>query len=492
MALIEIKNLIFSYPDATENALAGINFSVEEGEICLVIGKSGSGKSTLLRLLKKEIAPYGNISGEINLKTDSIGFVNQNIESNIVTDTVRSELAFAPQSMGKSREKTSLIIAEAASYFNLGGVFDKKTESLSGGTKQITALASAFTAGAELLILDEPVSQLDPAAAEEFINIILKLNREQGTTVLISSHRIENILPYADRVAVMEAGKIIFCGTPAETAEFLIGSGNDMKAALPPYTQVFRGNPIDFREAKRAAYELICKEKEIAGKNDNTITVKGICFTYKKGFPDVFYGLDYRAEQGKINAIVGANGSGKTTLLKCIGGVLKCYGGKIKAKGKTAYMPQNVQTLFVKDTVFEEIENEELLIRFGLTNLADRNPFDLSGGEAQRLAFAKILSVNADILLLDEPTKSVDAPFAAQFAEMLRELTNDGKTVIITTHDLEFAGRYADNAAFLFDGKIAASAGSREFFSMLETYTTSISRLTKGKAVSVDDIEVAQ
>ncbi|MCH5317668.1 MAG: ATP-binding cassette domain-containing protein [Eubacterium sp.] len=491
MAFIEIKNLIFSYPESAENALNGVDLSVEEGEICLVIGKSGSGKSTLLRLLKKEIAPYGKLRGELTVNAQSVGFVNQNVESNIVTDTVRSELAFAPQSLGKSREKTALCIAEAASYFNLSSVIDKKTESLSGGTKQITALASVFTAGAELLILDEPVSQLDPAAAEEFINIILKLNREQGTTLLISSHRIESILPYADKVAVMEAGKIIFCGKPAETAEFLIKSKNEMKAALPPYTQAFKDNPIDFREAKRAADALTYKIRKSVTKNDEGPTVKGICFTYKKGLPDIFYGLDYKAEQGKINAIVGANGSGKTTLLKCIGGVLKCYGGKIKMKGKTAYMPQNVQTLFVKDTVFEEIGSEELLIRFGLEHLSDRNPFDLSGGEAQRLALAKIMSVNADILLLDEPTKSVDAVFAAEFAGMLRELVNEGKTVILATHDLEFAGRYADNAAFLFGGRIVASAPVREFFSMLETYTTAISRLTEGKAVSIDDIEVA-
>ena len=492
MALIEIKNLIFSYPDSAENAVDGVDLSVEEGEICLVIGKSGSGKSTLLRLLKKEIAPFGKISGKISVKTDNIGFVNQFVESNIVTDTVRSELAFAPQSLGKSREKTALSVAEAASYFNLGEVLDKKTESLSGGTKQITALASVFTAGAELLILDEPSSQLDPTAADEFINIILKLNREQGTTVLISGHRIEYILPYASKVAVMEAGKIVFCGTPADTAGFLIGSKNPMKTALPPYTQVFRDAPIDFSEAKKSVGELIYKDKNITSKNNDAITVKGIYFTYKRGLPDIFRGLDYKAEQGKINAIVGANGSGKTTLLKCIGGVLKCYGGKIKASGKTAYMPQNVQTLFVKDTVREEIANETLLSRFGLERLADRNPFDLSGGEAQRLALAKIVSVNADILLLDEPTKSVDAPFAAEFAGILRALANDGKTVIIVTHDLEFAGRYADNAAFLFDGRIAANAPAHDFFALLETYTTSISRLTKGRAVSIDDIEVAQ
>ena len=492
MALIEIKNLIFSYPEADCNALDGVNFSLDEGEICLVIGKSGSGKSTLLRLLKKEIAPYGKLSGEINVNTESVGFVNQNIESNIVTDTVQSELAFAPQNLGKSREKTALSIAEATSYFNLGEVFTKKTDSLSGGTKQITALASAFTAGAQLLILDEPVSQLDPSAAEEFINIILKLNREQGTTVLISSHRTENILPYADKVAVMEDGKIIFCGAPTDAVKFIIETNNEMKSALPQYTQVLKGNPINFREAKREIADLVYKNRETKGEADKAIAVKGICFTYKKGLPDVFFGLDYKARQGKINAIVGVNGCGKTTFLKCLAGVLKCYGGKIRAKGKTAYMPQNVYTLFVKDTVADEIENEELLERFGLSRLANRNPFDLSGGEAQRLALAKIMSVGADILLLDEPTKSVDAPFAIEFAKMLRELTNEGKTIIFATHDLEFAGRFADYAAFLFGGRIAASAPVNEFFSMLETYTTSISRLTKGRAVSVDDIEVAQ
>ena len=492
MALVEIKNLIFSYPEADSKALEGVDLSVNEGEICLIIGKSGSGKSTLLRLLKMEIAPFGKISGEIRVKTESVGFVNQNIESNIVTDTVQSELAFAPQNLGKSREKTALCIAEAASYFNLGSVLSQKTDSLSGGTKQITALASAFTAGAELLILDEPVSQLDPAAAEEFINIILKLNREQGTTVLISSHRTETILPYADKVAVMEAGKIIFCGAPTETVKFLVETDNEMKAALPQYTQVLRGNPIDFREAKREISDLIYKKRQIERQSDDATTVKGICFTYKKGLPDVFFGLDYKAQQGKINALVGANGSGKTTLLKCLGGVLKCYGGKIKAKGKTAYMPQNAYTLFVKDTVAEEIGNGELLERFGLSHLANKNPFDLSGGEAQRLALAKVLSVGADILLLDEPTKSVDAPFAIEFAGMLRELADEGKTTILATHDLEFAGRFADNAAFLFSGRIAANAPAQEFFSMLETYTTSISRLTKGRAVSVDDIEVAQ
>ncbi|MDE7124133.1 MAG: ATP-binding cassette domain-containing protein, partial [Eubacterium sp.] len=235
-------------------------------------------------------------------------------------------------------------------------------------------------------------------------------------------------------------------------------------------------------------YRKECEQVE----NDTALSAKGICFAYKKGLPDVFFSLDYKAEKGKINAIVGANGSGKTTLLKCLCGVLKCYGGKIKANGKASYMPQNVQTLFVCDTVRDEVHDEKLLMRFGLDGLAERNPFDLSGGEAQRLALAKIMSVDCDIMLLDEPTKSVDAPFSIEFAKMLKVLTEKGKTIIIVTHDLEFAGRYADNTAFLFNGKIVANSSAREFFSSLSTYTTSISRLTGGKAVSIDDIEVMQ
>lgn len=492
MAFVEIKNLKFSYPQCESRALNGVDLLVNEGEICLLIGKSGSGKSTMLRLLKKEIAPHGEISGEIHIKTDNIGFVNQNVESNIVMDTVQGELAFAPQNLGRSKKETALKLAETASYFNLGAIFNQKTASLSGGSKQIVSLAAVFAAKTDLLILDEPVSQLDPIAADEFIQIAARLNREQGTTVLISSHRTEHILTIADKIAVMEKGSIIFCGPPADAAHFLVEENHEMKLALPQYTQVFQGNPIDFVSAKRAVSALRYKACVPSCKMDASLVVKGLCFTYERKLPDVFYKLDYEAEHGKINAVIGANGSGKTTLLKCLCGVLKSYGGKIKTKGKAAYMPQNVHTLFLKDTVFQEIGDMKLLERFNLEKLAQKNPFDLSGGEAQRLALAKMMTVQCDVLLLDEPTKSVDAPFAACFAEMLRTLADEGKTIVFATHDLEFAARYADNAAFLFNGKIAASAPVKEVFSALDIYTTSIAKLTGGKAVSAKEIEVAE
>lgn len=492
MALLEIKNLSFSYPNAKENVLKNINLTVNQGEFCVLIGKSGSGKSTLLKLLKKEIAPFGNISGEIILNSNKIGFVNQNVESNIVTDTVLGELSFAPQNYGKSREEINLKVAEISNYFNLNNYIGEKIENLSGGSKQIISLASVMTMSPDLLLFDEPVSQLDPVSAENFINTVIKLNKEQGITVIISEHNISNILLFADKIIVLENGKISFCGTPLETANYLVDSDSDIKDVLPSYTFLTENREIYFANAKKFADKIIEKNVEPYVSGEKSLVAKDISFAYKKGLKDVFFSLDYSAEKGKINTIVGANGSGKTTLLKCLSKVLRCYSGKIKSKGKTAYLPQNVQTLFLKDTVFEEVPNKNILENFDLYKYKDQSPFDLSGGEAQRLALAKVISLDADIILLDEPTKSVDVVFKKDFANMLKELAKSGKTIIVVTHDLEFAGKYSDVVSFLFDGKIIASSPRRDFFASLDIYTTSLSRLTNGRVVSLSDVEVVK
>ncbi len=492
MALLEIKNLSFTYPTSKDVVLKNINLTVNHGDFCVLIGKSGSGKSTLLKLLKKEIAPFGNLSGEIILNSNKVGFVNQNVESNIVTDTVLGELSFAPQNYGKSREEINLKVAEISNYFNLNNYIDEKIENLSGGSKQIISLASVMTMSPDVLLFDEPVSQLDPVSAENFINTVIKLNKEQGITVIISEHNIANVLPFADKIIVLENGSLSFCGTPIEMANYLVESDSEIKDVLPPYTFLTENREINFAKAKNFADKIIEKNAEPYVNGEKSLVAKNISFAYKKGLKDVFFELDYSAEMGKINTIVGANGSGKTTLLKCLSNILKCYSGKIKSKGKTAYLPQNVQTLFLKDTVFEEVPNENILKNFDLYNYKDQSPFDLSGGEAQRLALAKVISLDADIILLDEPTKSVDVVFKKEFANMLKELAKSGKTIIIVTHDLEFAGKYSDVVSFLFDGKIIASSPRREFFSSLEIYTTSLSRLTSGRVVSLSDVEVVK
>ncbi len=490
MALLEVENLKFSYSDTPEKALNGVSFKMNDGELCLVIGKSGSGKSTLLRLLKKEIAPFGVQEGSIRLERENIGFVNQNVQSNMITDTVLGELAFTLENEGLNSSDISLKIAETTSYFNLNAVIHEKTDKLSGGMKQLLSLAAVMTAEPDVLVLDEPLSQLDPVSARHFVNAVLRLNRERGITVIISEHRIEELLTAADKVLVLDSGKSVFFGTQQQAANFLIESKSDLAEMLPPFTLVLKGNPIEYSKAKQLSESINIKNETVSARGEAALTARNISFAYKKGLPDIFFSLNYMAEKGKINAIIGANGSGKTTLLKCLSGILKCYSGKIKRNGKTVYMPQNVSTMFIRDTVLQEIPQQDIRIRFNIENLKNRSPFDLSGGEAQRAALAKIISLDADIILLDEPTQSADAVFKKEFAAMLRALCSEGKTVVLVTHDLEFAGRYADHISFLFNGEIAASAPRRAFFSKLSVYTTALSRLTGGKAVSIDDTEV--
>lgn len=488
MALLEIKDLTFSYPNASKNALENVNLNLERGNFCFVCGKSGSGKSTLLRLFKKELAPFGKTSGKIEINTDKIGYLNQNVESNIVTDTVFGELQFALQNTELTNSQAALKIAETASYFNLNSYIDEKTENLSGGVKQLLALACTMVLMPDLLVLDEPCSQLDPVSAQSFYSAVRRLNRENGVTVIMCEHK-SDLMADADCTLFLDSGRAEFFGSPNGLANHLVANSSDMAAILPAYTQLLKSTPLDFTAAK-IEVEKLCEKPyikpDIKGETASLVA-KGICFAYKKGGRDILFDLDYKAYKGKINAVVGANGSGKTTLLKCLAKVSKPYGGKIKTSGKTALMPQNVQTVFLYDTVAEEVQDSQIIEQFSLSKLLGRNPFDLSGGEAQRVAIAKAIQSGADIILLDEPTKSVDAAFKTELARILKRLCDEGKTIILVTHDLEFAGRYADYVSFLFSGKIASSDDRRAFFSSLEIYTTSLSRMSGGRIVSVDD-----
>jgi len=491
MAFIEVENLSFAYPNSRQKALNGADFTIEEGELCLVAGKSGSGKSTLLRLLKTELAPVGQTEGAIRIHAGKTGFVSQHAESNIVTDTVSGELAFALENEGRSKEEIALKLAETASYFNLHDIFNEKTANLSGGVKQRLSLAAVVTADVELLIFDEPTSQLDPVAAESFIQNVIKLNKEQGITVLISEHKPDRLFEAADKILYLDEGKTSVFPSASAFANYLLKNNHAFKAALPSYTQVISGAPVSFSEARRQAGEL--RYTQSGGdffKEEIVLSAKNLCFAYRKKEKDVLRSLCFKAYKGKINVILGANASGKTTLLKVLSGIIRPYGGKVKAEGKICYMPQNVKTMFLKDSVFEDLDFDEVLLkRFALEKLRDRNPFDLSGGEEQRLALAKIMKAGADILLLDEPVKSADACFKEELAQMLRQLCSMGKTVVIVTHDLEFAGRFADYASFLFDGDMIAFNDRRSFFSSLDIYTTALSRLTGGQAVSMDDVK---
>ncbi len=487
MALFEAKNLTFSYPLSDKKALKGVDLTVEQGEFILVMGKSGSGKSTLLRLLKKEIAPIGDIDGEINIDCDSIGFVGQNPETSFVCDNVRSELAFALENEKCSNDEITVRIGETASFFNLNNLLDKKIDELSGGEKASVAIASAMISDVRALLLDEPLSQLDPKAVNTVSSMLKRINEELGVTVIVVSHSSEEFIDFCDRLVILENGGVICDDTPDNAKK-----DNSLLPYFPVCTRLFDERPLNIKSAVSLADKL--HEKPIQNINkkeaDVCVNLKNITFAYNKNQNDILSRLNFKAYKSQINCIIGANGSGKTTLLKVIAGIKKQYSGKAKITGKCAYMPQNVKYLFTKDSVGEEIKTQTAE-KLGISDCLNQHPFDLSGGQAQKLAFGILLEQDADIFLLDEPTKAFDEFSKNDLKSFLFELKSQGKTIIMVSHDLDFVGDIADNVSFLSDAIISKAGFRREVFSSLNFYTTQIRRITKRyleSAVSMGDI----
>ncbi len=549
MACIKIENLSFTYPTRKTKTLDGINLEISQGEFVTVCGKSGCGKTTFLRMLKSSLSPHGKIEGRVLFdgspldtldkreQTQSIGFVMQSPENQIVTDKVWHELAFGLESLGFSNSEIRTRVSEMASFFGISEWFYKNVAELSGGQKQLLNLASVMVMQPKVLILDEPTSQLDPIAAGEFLKALEKINRELGTTVVLSEHRLEEAFPMSDRVIVMENGKIIACGTPRQVGESLKNCGHDMFRALPTPMRVYsavkssRECPITVREG-RVWLEDFSKEHDIKEElvpddekklfEEKAVELDAVWFRYEKALPDVIKGLSLGVGKGEFLAIVGGNGTGKTTALSLISGLNKPYRGEVRIFGeriskiKALYdgllgvLPQNPQSLFVKKTVFIDLlealdgkempdeEKETAVMKVSglcrLEELLDSHPYDLSGGEQQRAALAKILLLDPKILLLDEPTKGMDAHFKEEFAQIISELKAKGTAIVMVSHDIEFCAEYADRCALFFDGGVTSCGSPREFFSGNSFYTTAANRMARAvikNAVLCDDIIIA-
>ncbi len=549
MESLEIRNLSFTYPNTKKKALENISISVKSGEFVTLCGKSGCGKTTLLRLLKSALSPSGEILGELLLdkkplydldkRTESseIGFVMQNPDNQIVTDKVWHELAFGLESLGCDSSEIRRRVAEAASFFGIGNWFHKDVNELSGGQKQLLNLASVTVMQPSLLILDEPTSMLDPIAAREFLQALERINRELGTTVILSEHRLEDAFPISDRVIVMDGGRIIADGAPREVGRILAEGEHDMSVALPTPMKVFGAIgadtplPLSVREGRDCLLryceshpvypERIPTSKKLA-KREIAIEVKDVYHRYEKNLPDTLKGFDLTVYEGEILSIVGGNGVGKTTALSVIGGIASPYRGEVRIHGKAvsssfkpyrdtvAILPQNPQALFVKSTVRLDLEDalseegytsEEIAERIaevselcGITELLCRHPYDLSGGEQQRAALAKLLMRQRRILLLDEPTKGIDAHFKEVLADILKSLSHQSITVVIVSHDIEFCAEHTDRCAMLFDGTVISNDTPREFFKKNSYYTTSACRMARSilpEAVLSDDIILA-
>ena len=543
MQTFTITDLSFTYPTESVPALQNVSLSIEAGSFTVLCGRSGCGKSTLLRQLKPILQPHGTQTGEIlfegkplsslSQRTQSarIGFVLQNLDAQLVTDKVWHELAFGLESLGLSTPVIRRRVAEIASFFGIQNWFYKPVCELSGGQKQLVNLASVMALEPSVLLLDEPTSQLDPIAATDFLSTLGRINRELGTTIILSEHRLEDALALSTNVVFLERGHILDTGTASEVGSRLKAAGSDMFSAMPVPMRIYAGVPNDLpcpvtvaqgRQWLQAFSEThpLCPVPPAAPSEKRegpaAVELDEAFFRYDKQSPDVVKALTLRAYPGELLAILGGNGTGKSTTMGLISGIHRAYRGKVsvlgtapqEVSGKIALLPQDPQTLFVKNTVIEDLlsvlddaprdRRNALALEKArlceLMELLERHPYDLSGGEQQRAALCKVLLREPEVLLLDEPTKGLDAEFKRVFARMIRRLCARGVCVIMVSHDAEFCASYASRCAMFFDGAIVAEGTPREFFSSGSFYTTSASRMARGLlpgAITPEDVIAA-
>ena len=520
MASFTIENLTFSYPNSSRPALENLNLSIPQGEITLLCGASGSGKSTLLRHLKTCLTPHGKTQGQVLFggqplsqlspaeQARKIGFVMQHPDDQIVTDKVYHELAFGLESLGCSQQTMRLRVAEMASYFGISSWFRQDVNTLSGGQKQLMNLASVTAMSPEVLILDEPTSQLDPIAASDFLHTLQKLNEDLGLTILLSEHRLEEALAMAEWVAVLDDGKLVTMDRPRKAVAQV--QHHPIFQAMPTPVQVFyalhgQGEaPLTVKEGQKflenypQTHPLPPKPSEKKEKKQPIFQLEECWFRYERNGPDILQGLSLSLHPGEIYGLVGGNGAGKTTALGILSGELTPYRGKLLLDGKKlgaihsaqhgiAALPQDPRCLFVASTVALELRDASqdeadiaaIAKQLQLESLLSMHPYDLSGGEQQRVALAKVLLQHPRVLLLDEPTKGMDAEFKQHFGQLLQSLARQGAAICLVSHDIEFCAQYAHRCGLLFQGQMVTENPPREFFSGNHFYTTAANRMAR-------------
>ena len=543
MNQLEVRNLSFEYAIGGRQVLRDIGFDLTAGDFLTVCGSTGSGKTTLLRCLKRELIPAGKLTGSVLIdgipvsemnpaeSAAAVGFVMQDPEQQIVTDKVWHELAFGLENLGTAPDLIRRKVAEMAAYFGIESWFEKPTDELSGGQKQLLSLAAVCLTDPKILILDEPTAQLDPVAAADFLGIVSRLNREMGITVIAAEHRLEQVLPYSSKLLVIEDGRTAAFGGVQEVIGTILEK-SDLMRTMPAGVRLFhefdRGistvsapdtSDVTGSAAASSAVRIPLTVPECAawlrknltpGRSESenaapapgnaaspAIEVSDLWFRYERKGPDILRGTAFSVMEGEIFSILGGNGSGKTTALGCIAGLYRAYAGRINIFGHKladyrnnslyhdclSMMPQDVQTLFLHGTVRQELADaRDMLDRipYDFSPLLDMHPYDLSGGQQQLVALAKVLASRPRLLLLDEPTKGLDPLMRGRVADVLRALRTDGMTIVIVTHDVEFAAEISDRCAMFFRGEVVSEAVPRRFFAENKFYTTQVSRITRG------------
>ncbi len=518
MEILKIEDFSFKFPNAPDYTLKNINLTLNSGEFVLLMGLSGSGKTTLLRQCKKSLAAFGEKSGniyfddininELDLRDDAsgIGFVQQDPENQVVTDKVWHELAFGLESLGMDQKTMRLKIGEIAGFFGMESWFNSKVTDLSGGQLQMVNLASILAMQPKLLLLDEPTAMLDPIASIEFFQGLNRVCRELGITVLLSEHRLTEPYPLAERVLYLDDGSIKFDGNPRDFALKMKSNPDEIVESLPSPVQIYVKSkwegkvPLTVGEALRSKPNILSDDLVFSNELDdlsskNILELKDIYFRYEKDSRDILKDLNLSIKEGEIYSVLGGNGAGKSTMLKLIAGVETPSRGKIiengdvrkrgKVLGDLALVPQHPKALFVYKNVVDELKEmtndnvkiEEITNLFELNDILNMHPFDLSGGEMQRLAIAKVLLKRPSLLLLDEPTKGMDGNFKNKFKNILRDYVSYGNSVLMVSHDTEFCAEVSDRCSLFFNGESISDGMTREFFSGNHFYTTAANKI---------------
>ncbi|MBQ3940675.1 MAG: ATP-binding cassette domain-containing protein [Oscillospiraceae bacterium] len=524
MVSLAFSHLTAVYPEAEQAVLRDVSFSLDAGEFAVLCGATGCGKTTLLRFAKRELTPRCTHTGTVRFcgtptealdartAAAQIGFVMQHPDQQIVTDRVWHELAFGLENLGVPQAVIRRRIAEIASYFGMEDWLNQDPSSLSGGQKQILNLASVMIMQPALLLLDEPTAQLDPLAAADFLTTLQRLNRDFSVTILLAEHRLGEVIPMADRLLIMDGGALTADGSPRDV---LAGLPEDapVMGGMPASVRLFRAVggrgrcPLSVSDARRTLIPQFRSEirslPEPAPRPETApaLEFSGVYFRYARRAADVLSDLSFTVQTGEFCCLIGGNGAGKSTALSLAAGVHRPYAGKIRVFGKkiedyqqrtlhrecVTLLPQDVQTVFLKNTVAEELSEIDRAYAealsdfpFDLSPLLPMHPYDLSGGQQQIAALAKVMLTKPRLLLLDEPTKGLDAQSKTMLADVLHGLTAQGVTLLVVTHDIEFAAEHADRCGFLSQGTLISSDTPRRFFSENVFYTTAVSRMTRG------------
>ncbi|AKP66199.1 ABC transporter ATP-binding protein [Companilactobacillus ginsenosidimutans] len=527
--IVRFENYSFKYSNSSKVSLKNVNLTINKGDFALIIGKTGSGKSTLLRQLKPELALGKSVDGKLTLfggENDNdfshVAYISQFVDNQMVTETARDEFHFVLENMGVDADQIHSKIAEIASYFDIVDLMDLKEDQLSGGQKQIINLASALILNPDILLLDEPTSQLDPITSEKFLRMVEKINSDLNITIILVEHSIEQAVFFVNRVVLVDNGSI---GMDEKTDSALrkLFTEPDFKNYLPQTDRLFlesqldevfpnvklpltnrRMNQIIQQQSDYLKYEDHISRKGSSSETDE-LSVKRLTFRFEFNARNILDDITFNLKKGKSYAILGPNGVGKTTLLRVITKQLEQLSGTVFIEGrktnkmgqkffdKLFILPQNPSLLFVTDSVQEEISyqlqqsneqvNDDLvnqyLEKFQLTEIKNVSPYDISGGQQEYLALVIGLIKNPELLILDEPTKGLDPNMKQQVAKMLRNYQEQGGTILASTHDVLFSSKYFDFVSLMFDGRLGTFDPPIEFFPNKYFYTTEINKATR-------------